>query len=262
MFFMPAILLLAALVFLPVALLAENPRPIRVLFLGHESKHHNSGVCLPLLQEALRPQTIEFDYFTSPDCLNPDTLKGYDAVLLYANHGRMAPEQFEALQTFIQSGHGFLPIHCASACFGHDPRFIALVGGRFLRHGSGVFAPSFVEPGHPILKGVEPYETWDETYVHANLNEQGRTLLMERIEGNHREPWCWVRQEGAGRVFYTASGHDERTWRNASFQKMLGNAILWAVGDTVKAEWEASRAAQGNQARRGTPNSSPTQKLP
>jgi type 1 glutamine amidotransferase len=231
----------------PVPLQAEPLRPIRVVFLGHESRHHNSGAYLPLLKEALSPEAIEFDYFTRPDCLTPETLKGYDAVMLYANHGRMTPEQFEALQSFIQGGRGFLPIHCASACFGNDPRFIALVGGRFLRHGSGVFSPSIVAPGHPILQGVAPYETWDETYVHANFNEQGRTLLMERVEGEHREPWSWVREEGSGRVFYNASGHDERTWKNASFQKMLGNAIVWAVGDTVKAQWEACRAAPGNR---------------
>ena len=33
----------------------------------------------------------------------------------------------------------FLPIHCASACYGGSPEFIKLVGGRFKTHSTGVF---------------------------------------------------------------------------------------------------------------------------
>ena len=35
---------------------------------------------------------------------------------------------------------------------------------------------------------------------------------MERVDAQGREPWTWVRTQGKGRVFYTAYGHDERTW--------------------------------------------------
>jgi type 1 glutamine amidotransferase len=217
---------------------AGSTRPVRVLFLGHESKHHNSNEYLPIIQDRMRPEGIVFDYQTKPDCLTPETLNQYDALMLYANHGRISPEQYEALHQYVSSGHGFLPVHCASACFGNDPRFRALVGGRFKSHKAGVFKTVFLTPAHPILQGVSEYETWDETYVHDSLNTEGRTLLAERVEEEHREPWTWTRTEGNGRIFYTASGHDERTWRNVEFQKMLRNAILWSVGDRVAAEWE------------------------
>ncbi|MEP6669259.1 MAG: PVC-type heme-binding CxxCH protein [Chthoniobacter sp.] len=212
--------------------------PIRVLFLGHESEHHNSAAYLPILMREFGRDAIYFDYFTKPDCLNKETLGHYDAVMLYANHGKITPAEFEALHDFVQSGHGFLPIHCASACFGNEPRFIALVGGRFKSHQTAVFKPHFLHPEHPVLAGVNEYETWDETYVHDQLNENGRTLLAERVEGEHHEPWTWVREEGKGRVFYTASGHDQRTWENADFQKMMRNAIIWTVGDSRRAQWE------------------------
>jgi type 1 glutamine amidotransferase len=112
------------------------------------------------------------------------------------------------------------------------------VGGRFKSHKSGVFKTTFLDRTHPVLQGVEEYETWDETYVHDSINAEGRTLLAERVEQEQREPWTWVRTEGKGRVFYTASGHDERTWSNGEFQKLLRNGILWSVGDAVYAEWQ------------------------
>lgn len=212
--------------------------PIRILFLGHESEHHNSAAYLPILVRELGRDAIHFDYFTKPECLNTETLGHYDAVMLYANHGKITPAEFDALNDFVQSGHGFLPIHCASACFGNEPRFIALVGGRFKSHRTAIFKPHFLRPEHPILAGVNEYETWDETYVHDQFNEAGRTLLAERVEGEQHEPWTWVREVGKGRVFYTASGHDQRTWENADFQKMLRNAIIWAVGDSRRVQWE------------------------
>ncbi|RFC41934.1 MAG: Type 1 glutamine amidotransferase (GATase1) [Verrucomicrobia bacterium] len=223
---------------------AGTPRPIRVLFLGHASTHHNSNQYFPILAEHVKSDAIEFDYQTKPDCLSTENLAKFDAVMLYANHGLITPEQFEALLSFIETGHGFLPIHCASACFRNEPRFAALVGGRFKSHKTGVFQATFLMPTHPILQGVEPYETWDETYVHDLLNPEGRTLLAERAEGDVREPWTWVRAQGKGRIFYTASGHDERTWSNPKFLQMLRNAIVWGVSEESRGDWEKFRASQ------------------
>ena len=39
-----------------------------------------------------------------------------------------------------------------------------------------------------------------------------------------------MRTQGKGRVFYTASGHDERVFRNADFHRLVIQGIRWAVG--------------------------------
>ena len=39
-----------------------------------------------------------------------------------------------------------------------------------------------------------------------------------------------MRTQGKGRVFYTAWGHDERTWGNPGFQNLVERGIRWAVG--------------------------------
>lgn len=242
--------LLLLLLVLLSSLTAQAAGPLRVLFLGHEDiAHHNSSAHAAQLMEALGRDAIYFDYFTKPDCLTPETLGHYDAVMLYANHEKMTPAQFEALNAFVESGHGFLPIHCASACFGNEPRFIALVGARFKSHGTGVFKATIVDASHPVMQGVHEYETWDESYVHDQHNSVGRKVLAAR-DG---EPWTWVREQGKGRVFYTASGHDDRTWKNADFQQMLRNAIVWAVGDRVRAEWEKFLAQRDPEKREPNP---------
>src|SRR5207248_73649 len=75
------------------------------------------------------------------------------------------------------------------------------------------------------------FESWDETYVHTKHNEKDRTVLEVREEGEHKEPWTWVRTQGKGRVFYTAWGHDQRTWNNPGFQNLVARGIRWAAGD-------------------------------
>src|SRR5207244_1279625 len=50
------------------------------------------------------------------------------------------------------------------------------------------------------------------------------------IDKKAKEPWTWVRTYGKGRVFYTAWGHDARTWSHPGFQSLLERGIRWAVG--------------------------------
>ena len=79
------------------------------------------------------------------------------------------------------------------------------------------------------MRGFGGFESWDETYVHHLHNEQNRTVLGYRVEGEHREPWTWVRTHGKGRVFYTAWGHDHRTWGHPGFQNLVERGIRWAA---------------------------------
>jgi putative membrane-bound dehydrogenase-like protein len=216
--------------------LPSGPRRLEILFLGHRSEHHNSARYMPILSEALSKNGINFTYTDDPEDLNNETLAQYDGLIIYANHEKITPGEEEALLDFVEQGKGFIPVHCASFCFQNSPKYIALVGGQFLRHDTATFTAAIVNHDHPVMKGLDTFSTWDETYVHDKLTDD-RTVLMERIDGDHHEPWTWVRQQGKGRIFYTAYGHDERTWNNPNFQKLMLQGILWAVGDKARSQW-------------------------
>ena len=202
--------------------------PVKVLFLGHHSEHHNSAKFEPMLATALAAEKISFDYSEDPADLNAAKLAQYDALMIYANHTTITPDQEKSLLDFVEGGKAFLPIHAASFCFQNSPAYIALVGAQFQKHGTGEFTAEIVKPDHPVMKGLQPFQVWDETYVHTKHN-QDRTVLMERVDDAGREPWTWVRTQGKGRVFYTAYGHDERVWGHPMFHKLILNAIRWAV---------------------------------
>src|SRR5436190_1409776 len=205
-----------------------TPRRIEVLFLGHNSPHHNSAKFEPMLADALASEPFHFTYTADPKDLNDSNLAKFDELMIYANHTKIEPEQEKALLDFVAGGKGFLPLHSASFCFQNSPAYIALVGAQFQKHKTGEFTAEIVKPDHPVMKDVTPFNAWDETYVHTKHNPD-RTILMERVDAAGREPWTWVRTHGKGRVFYTASGHDERVWGNPMFQRLIKNAVVWAV---------------------------------
>ncbi len=227
--------LLFFLIFLLACQTDSPPRKIEILFLGHDSEHHNSESYLPLLASALTKKGINFTYTADPNDLNTENLKKYDGLALYANHDSISPPQEKALLDFVRSGKGFVPIHCASYCFRNSEEFVSLVGAQFMRHDTGTFTAKIIQPDHPIMQGFLEFETWDETYEHQ-YHSENRTILMERIEGDYREPWTWVSTYGKGRVFYTAYGHDERTWNNPGFHDLMERGILWAVGEELSSQ--------------------------
>jgi putative membrane-bound dehydrogenase-like protein len=200
---------------------------IKVLFLGDQG-HHRPADRAAQLTPVLAGRGINVTYTEKLADLNADTLARYDALLIYANINAIGPEQEKALLDYVVGGGGFVPIHCASYCFLNSPRYIALVGAQFQRHGTGEFETKIVDASHPIMKGFVPFRTWDETYVHHKHNTKDRHLLQSRAERNSDEPWTWVRTEGKGRVFYTAYGHDARTWQNPSFHDLIERGIRWA----------------------------------
>src|SRR5205807_370621 len=67
-------------------------------------------------------------------------------------------------------------------------------------------------------------------YTNTKHTDKDRVVLEYREENGKREPWTWVRTQGKGRVFYTAWGHDERTWGNPGFQDLIERGIRWACG--------------------------------
>ena len=205
---------LLTIAFLMLSLIFVEAEPIRVLFLGHPAKHHNSNEYYPMLAKALGRDAIYFDYTVSVEEALGDAeyLGKFDVLLLYANHGTIQPHQWKNLKNYVENGGGFVPVHCASWCFGNEPDFDKLVGGRFKSHQGAEFAAKIVKPDHPAMKDVKQFAAWDETYFHNNHNTENRTVLMvrEAMPGDPHtepEPWTWVRTQGKGRVFYTASGH-------------------------------------------------------
>jgi len=205
-----------------------------VLFLGNKGKHHDSGKYAPWLAISLFKKGVNLTYTVDLNDLNAENLAKYDGLVIYANHDSLSPAQEQAMKGFVEGGKGLIPLHSASGCFKNSAWYIKTIGGQFKSHGTGPFTATIVNKKHPVTQGLPEFTTsWDETYVHQNLNPD-MTVLTTRQEGNRAEPYTWVRNQGKGRVFYTAYGHNDSTWTNPGFRDLVNNGVLWALGGTVQ----------------------------
>ncbi len=231
----------------------DQPRRLELLFLGHKSLHHNSGQLADIFTREYFKDGFNITYSTDPNDMNEEYLKNFDGLILYANYDEISDRQEKALLNFVKGGKGFIPLHCASYCFRNSDEVVEMIGGQFLKHKVDSFPAVIIKPEHPVLQGIEPFYTKDETYVHTKISKN-INILTERVEGEHHEPYTWVQPFGNGRVFYTAYGHDEITFNTPGFLKLVRNGILWAVGDKAKDRLAAFNIAQPGYTEAVIPN--------
>ena len=225
------------------------PRRVKVLFLGDNGHHRPLERCRQIVSELGR-RGVDLTYTDRIADLTAEKLNRYDCLLLFANIEQIAPEQEKALLDYVAGGKGLVALHCSSFMFQNSEAFIALVGGQFQRHGTGEFSADIVQAEHPITKGFQNFTTpWDETYVHTKHNPADRTVLMERVDAQGREPYTWVRTHGKGRVFYTSIGHMPETFMTPSLVGHMLAGVQYALGD-LKADATPNPPSAGSVSAR------------
>lgn len=243
---MKNLILVVMLLFSWTTVSSQNSRRLEILFLG-DNGHHKPIERIPSVMSALGTKGVNFTYTDKLEDLNTNYLNKFDALMIYANWDEITPEAEKALLQYVASGKGILPIHCASFCFRNSPEYVKMVGGQFWRHRMDTIQVAITQPNHPAVKGIKGIKAFDETYLHSQLQPDNNVLMTREIKSDQAkdkpntatEPYTWTRSYGKGRVFYTAYGHDERTWDNPDFLELLYKGILWAVDDNARKAHEA-----------------------
>jgi len=217
------------------------------------------------------------------DFSDVEAIGSADAVVAYTCDVRPTPEQSAVLAEMLRGGGRLLGLHATNSAIDAPapgeprlfrtpdamPEFTALLGNRFLAHPK--IGPFLIEPvaaGHPLVAGVEAFETVDEIYVSERSADL--TVLLdvaytgpcpgfEIDHGSGRHPVLFTRPEGLGSVTYLTLGHcrgrfdvrdqgiadlgvlDRIAWESAEFREILRRCVSWAVhGD----QWQQCRAGE------------------
>jgi type 1 glutamine amidotransferase len=180
--------------------------------------------------------------------VNARTLDYYDAIfMLPSGYGTLSDQQKKDLLAFVQNdGKGLVVGHATGVAFTTWPEFGEMVGG-YMDSEFNANARIIVEdpkfPGadawgattfmfddqHPVFKA--PYSR-DKVHVimrldPASLSEENR---KRRPDGDFAV--VWAKSYGKGRVFNVGWGHPDTTWDDPHFQKMMLEAMKWAIGVT------------------------------
>ena len=178
--------------------------------------------------------------------LTAETLDTYDAIVFFTTGELpMSDTQRAALLAYVRRGGGFVGVHSATDTFYEWPGYLALIGGYFDGHPWHQRVTVRVENGdHPATRHLgESFEIYDEIYQHRNWSRDNVNVLLsldvssvdmtaDRINRTDQDfALAWTRQEGSGRVFYTALGHRPEVWDDTRFQQHLLEGISWAMGN-------------------------------
>jgi type 1 glutamine amidotransferase len=171
-----------------------------------------------------------------------DGLIGVDAVVLLSTTGDwLDDDQQSALERWAAAGGGIAGVHAATDA---EPNWVfleAALGTRFAGHPPPQTATVVVEDGtHPATAGLPTrWTVTDEWYefapdprgaVHVLASVDESTYAGGGMGSGHPVEWCRQPSAVAGRTWYTALGHPDELWADATFVAHVVSGVAWAAG--------------------------------
>jgi type 1 glutamine amidotransferase len=167
------------------------------------------------------------------------TLDGIDVAVFLMNTGDVLDEtQKAALQTFVESGHGFVGIHSVVNAETEWPWFGELIGTRFVNHPAQQDAVMHVAmPEHPACVGLpDPWLRFDEWYNFTESPSSHVDVLLQLDETSYQggtmgpdHPIAWTHVVSGARVFYTGPGHTSEAWSDPAWLGHVAGGIAWVI---------------------------------
>jgi hypothetical protein len=205
----------------------------------------------------------------SGDYRDLDALNGADCLISYTCDLRPSDSEQAALADWVSAGGRWFALHGTNSALDLTadgvvaPRVITklaeTLGSQFVAHPP--IAPYEVQvtrPDHPLVFGLEAFETEDELYLsemHGEIEVLLHTEFAGEAKGFTESSWFESRQHavmylhpvGAGEVLYLTLGHcrghydmmpvmdywptvDRGSWESETYRTLLRRGVRWMTG--------------------------------
>jgi type 1 glutamine amidotransferase len=250
---------------------AERTPPVRVHLVCGGRFHDFDYARLALL--GLLAEREHIRTTVAGDYRDLDALAAARALVSYTCDVRPTPAEQEVLRDWVSRGGRWFALHGTNAALEFTsegvaaPRVIpvlaATLGSQFVAHPP--IAPYRVEitdPEHPLVSGLEPFETSDELYL-SEITGPVHTLLHTRFSGtatgfvesswpgDEPRPVMYLHRVGSGEVLYLTLGHcrghydmqpvmdywptvDRGSWTSETYWTLLRRGVEWMCDQEVR----------------------------
>lgn len=162
-----------------------------------------------------------------------DAIDDCDVLVIFTRRLTLPDGQMKYIKKYVKSSKPIVAIRTASHAFQNWLEFDKeILGGNYQGHYSNDKSqratPTDVGKSHPILRGVRMVGSRGSLYKTSPVAEEVSVLLTS-TSPEATEPAAWIKETGGRRVFYTSLGA-QGDFENASYVRMLTNAIFWAAG--------------------------------
>jgi type 1 glutamine amidotransferase len=216
---------------------STGPAAILIYTRADAFVHDTRGTAAMAIKKALAPLGITATISEDPALITTEKLAPLAGLVLIDNTGNPlgnpGTAAIAALGAFVRGGGGLTGIHAATSGYDGVPAYIGLLGGHFKEH------PGGVRLGHCQPMGTFPsvaklpatFPLVDEFYVFDQYNEANLVdLRCDALGSPTKLPIAWHRQEGQGRVFYSALGHNAEEWSDPKIvDDHVIPGILWSL---------------------------------
>lgn len=186
---------------------------------------------------------MEINVNPHPRAFRGDMVKRYDVVVLYDMTEIDDPQERDALRKYLDAGKGLVALHHSIVSAQNWPWWHEEVLGGTYRQKADANGPASkfqhdvdfqVRPvaGHPVLKGIGPFEIHDEAYKDMWISPRVKVLL-ETDNPLNDKPMAWIGVHPKARVVYIELGHGREAHENPVYRKLVSNAIHWAATGSV-----------------------------
>lgn len=209
------------------------------------------------------------------DYANAAALSGASFLITYTCNVVPDAAQLTSLQAFLARGGRWLALHGTNSVLrflkgrGWDapresPQFMAMLGSQFVAHPPAApYRVGISDPAHPLVAGIEPFDTDDELYL-CDYHGESRALLHTHYSGaapgfvesdwpkpagthGNRQLVMYLHPHGGGEVLYCTLGHcrghydmqpmiaeypdvERGSWKLPVYYELLRRAIRWGAG--------------------------------
>ncbi|MEY3773844.1 MAG: hypothetical protein RLZZ129_624 [Verrucomicrobiota bacterium] len=178
---------------------------------------HQPVECAALFAGKLAERGFAVEVVDTLDVLNAaDRLKALDLIIPLWTGGKLTPDQEKNLEAAVISGVGIAGFHGGMCdAFRGSINYQWMTGGQFLCHPDNIkeYLIRIVNRDDPITRGIPDFRVKSEQYY--MLVDPRNEVLAVTTHQSVSAPWTngvempfvWKKVHGAGRVFYSASGH-------------------------------------------------------
>jgi type 1 glutamine amidotransferase len=180
------------------------------------------------------------DTTENADDFTPENLKKYAAVVFLCTTGNVLNDQQQlAFEQYIRNGGGYVGTHSSADTEYDWPWFGELNGAYFKNHPRPQEAIFNVVDQNNIATAHLP-KVWKRSDELYNFKWIGTDLhILITIDENSYtggangddHPMAWYHDFDGGRAFYTALGHDNKSWEDPLYLQHVLGGIKYAMGE-------------------------------
>jgi uncharacterized protein len=189
-------------------------------------------------------ESIAFDTASKPavfELFNSDFISDYDAVLFYDTYRTTTDFEKEAFLNLFKKGIGALFLHHSLVSHQDWDEYRNIIGGKYhynawiekdKKYGPSTykhdqnFMVKTLNKEHPILSNISDFNIHDEIYINVEITENISPLLTSN-NCESMKYLGWINKFMNSDVVYIQLGHDESSYKNENFRKLIYNSLYW-----------------------------------